>query len=464
MTRELAVRVGFSSEDSDAIRHGVEEACTYILSRAFEENERGEIQIIIELESRGMRIRLKDQGLPFDRDLLEKRLDQGSTLPRHLGVKLLRATMDEVSFRCLGREGNEITLFRNLKGQLPPVALEEFQKRESPTISETHQIRRAEADDAMGISRCIYRSYGYTYTGAENVYSPEWLSQMNAEQSMISMITVTDHGEVIGHVALMRMEGSHSAFELGQAAVDPRYRSRGLLKSMMSNLIQQAPELGVQIVYGEPVTSHTHSQKAVKEFDFVEVGLLLASVGEQVQFRGSKDRHRLSLLPSIKRLSTSTTPIVFPPVRYAEFILETLRRSGSVAEIDTMEVPTHPMPSVVSWGVHSLSGTGFIKVERAGADVVDVVRRAFRHLLAELVTSVHLDIELTDPRTPGLWENVREIGFFYGAVLPGIGHNVTLRLQYLNQEMVPLEALHLLTDWSKQIAELVLKDRDSIVP
>lgn len=459
MAQELARRIGFSQTDALAVRTAVEEGCSYVMDRAFEPNERAQVRLLLEMESRGLRIRIRDQGLPLDTEALEKNLESGSTLPRHLGVRLLRAMVDEVSFRHLGRDGNEINLFKQLKGQLPRFIFRELEKDASTPDLESLQVRRALPEEALGISRCIYRSYGYSYTGEENVYSPEWLAQMNRNQMMVSAVAVADD-EVVGHVALMRMESPRPVYDLGQAAVIPSCRARGLLKQLISFLLEQAEELGMEIIYADPVTSHTHSQKAVRDFGFTEVGLMLASVGKEVQLKGESEvPERLSLLPCLRVLRPPPQLEIHTPEVYGEFIDETLRRTGLMACI-SMGKPAAVLGrrTALFWGVHSLTQKGFIRVQKVGRDAAERLESTIRHLLAERVAAIHLDLDLCDPGCPFICQAARKLGFFYCALLPGMGEGLVLRLQYMNQQILKAEDIHLLTEWAEKVRNFVLAD------
>lgn len=461
MAHELARRVGFSESGARAIRTSVEEGCNYVFSRAFDPEEQAQVRLILELESLGLRIKIQDHGLPLDTEALEKHLEEGSTLPRHLGVRLLRASADEVSFRHLGRGGNEISMFKQLKGQLPASFFRKLEREDSPVTTDRVKVRRAKPSEALGISRCIYRSYGYSYTGEENAYSPEWLSQMTREQAMFSAVAVAG-AEIVGHVALVRR--SAGIYELSQAAVDPGYRSRGLLKRMMSFLLDQAQRLEVRVVCADPVTHHTRSQRSTAGFGFTEVGLLLASVGDRVQVRGEPDlKERLSLMPSLKVMGRWGDRRFQLPEVYREIILRTLDRVGWEPPDPEYLPPKQKKGTRLSWGVHSLTEKGFVKVQNLGADAGPQLEKAFRHLLAERVVAIHLDLSLDSAYLDRACRIARQLGFFYGALLPGNEGKPLLRLQYLNQQQVDVETIQTVTEWGGELRAFVLGDRQAVL-
>ncbi len=279
----------------------------------------------------------------------------------------------------------------------------------------------------------------------------------NARSTLIAMVTDSNGlavagEEVIGHVALTRMDGCRSVYDLGQGAVDPRYRSRGLLTKMISFLLDEAKNLGLEFVYGDPVTTHTHSQKALARFDFTETGLMLAAVGGETQ--------RLSLLPSLRVVKRPPSLTLHLPVFYRDFLNETLERAGLSFQEEATAEPHQK--GQLSWGVHSLSERGFIRVEKGGLDSDDQLEKAIRHLLAEKVAVVLLDLNLTDPSGQMLCRLARRRGFFYSALLPGMGDGMVLRLQYLNQLELDEGQITTLTTWGEKVRRFVLADRARI--
>ena len=100
--RKMAEKFGFRDDALYEIEVGVEEAVSGVIENAFEPGESGEFDIICERVPMGMRLVIKDKGLPFDPHHLPEyvppeTLDEVSG--RGLSVFLLKKNMDRVSFR-----------------------------------------------------------------------------------------------------------------------------------------------------------------------------------------------------------------------------------------------------------------------------------------------------------------------------------------------------------------------------
>ena len=105
----------FDSRQRYAIDLAVDEACSNVIDHAYGGDEQGEIRIKLELDDRGLRLSIQDDGAPFDPDCvvepdlispLETRCERG------LGVYLIRNLMDEVTYDFSSPGVNQITMIK----------------------------------------------------------------------------------------------------------------------------------------------------------------------------------------------------------------------------------------------------------------------------------------------------------------------------------------------------------------
>ena len=153
----------------------VEEAFCHTVGRAYEAGERGDVVLAAEFTADGLDIILQDHGLPFDRTLLENfdpRKDVEQADVKGLGLLLLQKAADQVVWENRGNEGNfmRMTFLRSVEdvtqveggGELKVVAEDAALAPE-----QTYVVRLAGPADAIHISRCIYRAYGYSYANED---------------------------------------------------------------------------------------------------------------------------------------------------------------------------------------------------------------------------------------------------------------------------------------------------------
>jgi serine/threonine-protein kinase RsbW len=72
---------------------------------------------------------------------------------------------------------------------------------------------------------------------------------------------------------------------------------------------------------------------------------------------------------------------------------------------------------------------------------------------------IHLDLPLGDPTAMAAVDDLCELGFFFGAVIPELHAGDILRLQYLNNVALDLDRLVLYTDEAKRLLQAILADR-----
>jgi serine/threonine-protein kinase RsbW len=115
-------------------------------------------------------------------------------------------------------------------------------------------------EESFELSRCVYRSYGYSYDW-DYVYYPDRIQELQESGLMRSCIVVTPEGELVGHLALTLESVNSPVAEAGQAVVDPRYRGHQLFERMKTFLAERAKEWDMYGLYSEATAVHPYSQK-----------------------------------------------------------------------------------------------------------------------------------------------------------------------------------------------------------
>lgn len=106
---------GFDDAGVYAVQLAVDEAATNIIEHAYEGEELGDIELMCEVMSNGIKIVLHDHGRPFDpgnlpTPALNVPIDQ--LKPRGLGVFLIHQMMDEVNYKFSPQNGNVLTMVK----------------------------------------------------------------------------------------------------------------------------------------------------------------------------------------------------------------------------------------------------------------------------------------------------------------------------------------------------------------
>jgi anti-sigma regulatory factor (Ser/Thr protein kinase) len=125
---EIAEKLAFQKMDIQMMLLALEEAIVNVVKHAFEPSERATYQVIFEPISSGLKIIIKDKGLPYAPSLVPEYIVPTGLddIPgAGLGSYLMKKSVDELAFYNLGREGKELHLIK----YLPYKSIEEYHKK-----------------------------------------------------------------------------------------------------------------------------------------------------------------------------------------------------------------------------------------------------------------------------------------------------------------------------------------------
>ncbi|MFQ5587055.1 MAG: GNAT family N-acetyltransferase, partial [Thermodesulfobacteriota bacterium] len=236
----LSRKVGFSGGEVKEMCIALKEICSNVIKQTYDPHEDESLKITFEVLEDGVKITIDETGLP----LLPKLEEDDTDAP---GLRAIGEYMDNVLCINKGKGGIELQLFKYLKGRhveefFAEDELKPYDSGEIPPEEGKYTIRLMKPEEATEVSRCIYKTYRYTYLN-EDLYFPEKISAMNRDGRMISSVAVTSENEVVAHFALLPRPNGQVA-EIGVAVVDPRYRRRGLMQELLDYLIVEADECG----------------------------------------------------------------------------------------------------------------------------------------------------------------------------------------------------------------------------
>ncbi|MDD4644377.1 MAG: ATP-binding protein [Bacteroidales bacterium] len=206
--REIAKTVGFYGKELNEIDIAVEESVSNVMAYAHDE-ENPTFDIICEKIPGGLKITVKDKGIPFDAENIRKyelsrNLDELPT--KGLGIYLIQKMMNELTFRNLGKEGKETVMIKFLAHPAIEVEEEEIVKEDETPVPVAgkidYEVRALQEEEAIEVSRCAYKTHGYTFFD-DHIYYPERLVELNRTSTMISAVAVTKDNIFMGHAALL---------------------------------------------------------------------------------------------------------------------------------------------------------------------------------------------------------------------------------------------------------------------
>ena len=470
--REAAQQYGFTGDDLYKIELAIEEGVTNVMKYAFadDDDEPATFDVICERVQLGMRIIIKEKGIPFDPERLPKfdpdcDLDQMAS--SGMGLFLMRESMDEVAFVNLGPEGKEthLTKFLPRKSVEDLLTPEERQaeataKPEAPEKPRTvekipYTVRHMAPDEAIEISRCAYKSHGYTFFD-DHIYYPDRIIELNATEEMISVVAVTEDNKFMGHSALVYPAPGARIAEFTFVFVNQAYRSQGCMGRLCQFLITTPKKHPLTGVYSYSVANHVYTQRGVLNLGFRDCGILLATSPATWRFKGiaEENEQRISVVLSFRYIATPPARPIYAPPQHQAMIT---RLYDNIQSAHTCTVPETASPvfdgneSLIETSVFASEQCGEIWVKRYGAQISREIRAILRDLCLRQIAAINLFLPLENPTTWYVTEEIEKLGFFFAGILPETDQGDVLILQYLNNVALDYGKIQAYSDVAKDV-------------
>jgi anti-sigma regulatory factor (Ser/Thr protein kinase) len=440
-----------------------EEAFVYILKNSFEDGESDFVTVKTTVENSRFILSFFDTGLPFD-ESLSRGYSLNDFSAEGLELFLIKQYADRVEWINHGNEGKEFRLSFDMSGE-DIFTIDRNKKEQKPDKEnlnpEDIEIRLFEKNDAIKISRIIYRAYGYTYPNVD-MYYPQKISDLNKNGELISIVAVNKkNGEMLGHYALER-PGLGNIAESGQAVVSPKCRGMGLMKNMRNLLEQRAKELKLEGIMSQPVTSHIFSQRVNEGFGSTACGFSYGLVPSKLSFKQLNQTlsQRESCFLYFKVLKQRNRELYIPE-KHAE-IIETIytdlnigyKKKNSCGNTKSEVTYTYSP----NWGI------GTINVYKIANETFSEIKKALYNLLFSMKAEViFLNITLEDGEISGLVEKTEKEKFFFAGICPSLlkGKDA-VRFEFLNG-MIDESKIQVYSEHAGKIFEYISAQRKEVL-
>jgi len=454
--KQLTFRLGLG--DAEHVDRAVELVCLNVIEHAFGPEEEGFFDVQVLRRPGHVVVAVEDQGLPFD----YKRLQDGED---RTVLETLHRSFDETRFVNLGRRGNRVELLKHLphpdvRDHLPE---DEHRRTVEATAAQEDiplEIRMMHPDESFELSRCVYRSYGYSYDW-DDIYYPDRIRELQEKGLMSSCVAVTPEGEFVGHLAIIVERPGSRVGESGQAVVDPRFRGHHLFPRMKTFMAEWAADAGMYGLYSEATAVHPYSQRGNLHLGAKETGFLLGYIPASVSYKQIGEERaglRGSVALFYMRVRDEPEREIYPPVPYLEAVRRVVEHNGLRRTIG--EVPDPALqPTRMSVEVRQDHNLAFVRVEEPGADLEELVHRHLQDLSLHRVDCVYVDLPLSQPATPIAAAGLQNLGVFFGGIIPEAhpGGGDVLRLQYLNNVRIEAGDVSTASHFGEELLGLIFR-------
>ncbi|MBK7867960.1 MAG: ATP-binding protein [Ignavibacteriales bacterium] len=462
LAKEIAEWFGFRDEKLREIELIIEESFVSVVENSFEPDELGIVSFKISYLPGKLKFTFEDKGLPVDVDKLEH--EERSAL----GILLIKHLADEFKFVNLGKEGKRIEVVKNLPDEDIKHLVSETIPTEPETAPKDEELKFSmlKSRDALELARLAYRAYGYTY--ASVAYLPEKLKEI-LEYGYLEAVTVRNSkDEFIANLGLFYDKPGAKVADSGMAIVDPRYRGHNLFKRMKMQAIEHGKTIGLYGLYSESVTIHPFTQKGNITLGAKETGLLIAFTGERVTFKKINDEglsQRQAVMLYYLKIAEEQERTVYVPEIYEEL----MTRIYSDLKLNRVIHTTKSFKSIVEMsGETSLElsfkpdfNSAVITIEKYGEDILPILRLRVKELCMKKIDTVYLELPLSEPASMYLVPQFRDLGFFFGGLIPEFRDGDILKMQYLNNIFIDTSKIMIASENGRSILDFIVADRES---
>ena len=457
--RACAVGNGLVAERATRLQVVVEE----LLREAREREKVGEdgtIAVSVVIDGTSLRVAIRDDRLPLT-----------SAEARHLPSRRLLSLgfVDGLHVGYLGPEGNLATCGMRLGQGADRHIGDELVGDDEVDVPDGLEddivIRRMEGADVVGLIRCIYRCYGYTYPDPA-FYEERHVRRLLRSGLLRSVVAETAQGEIVGHCALTLDGPADRVPEAGKMIVDPRFRGHHLAERMATLRNEVAIELGLAGVYCDCVTNHVGSQRAALQRGSVEVGLLIGAFSPSTTMAGlpNPDGGRRSLLAMYNTCAPVLGAGISLPDRLVDVVAPIAAELGLAREISTAAIAPREARSAHRVSLQAWSdGTAVLSVDRIGADLRDRLADDLEGFHGLDLAVVLLDLPAHDPSAAWAAAEAERLGFAFCSWLPeGMGSSDTLRLQLVTDRTIDFASIRCATPSGEAIRDFTIAEWDRL--
>jgi anti-sigma regulatory factor (Ser/Thr protein kinase)/GNAT superfamily N-acetyltransferase len=459
--RQVTHRLGLRDRAAEHLDLALQTVCRNVIEHAFEAEE-GRYDVEVLRRPGRIVIAVEDRGLPFDYAPLR---DAGTT---PLPEMLRHSFADEVRFINLGRGGNRVELIKHLPhGDVREELPEEEHHRvaSAPAAPEDAriEIRMMRPEESAELSRCVYRSYGYSYDW-DYVYYPDRIRELQEGDLMRSCVAVSSEGEFVGHLAVRVEHPDSPVGEAGQAVVDPRFRGHQLFEKMKTFLAERAKERSMYGLYSEATAVHPYSQRGNLKLGARETGFLLGYIPASVSYKDlgeDREGRRGSVALFYMRTLDEPERFVYPPGEHREMVRRVVEHNRLRRAVEDSPAAEVPSSSRFNLNVRRDHNLAYLQVEEPGDDLHELVQARLRELCLHGVDCVYVDLPLSHPATSRA--GLADLGFFFGGIIPeaGVAGGDVLRLQYLNEVEIRGEDVHTASDFGQELMQMILRNYEN---
>lgn len=325
------------------------------------------------------------------------------------------------------------------------------------------QIEFLQPDDSEVLVDLVTAVYGNSYD-ADWVYQQDEIARRIEAGELISTVGRDEHGNPIGHVALMVEQGVASVVHAGVAVVTNAARGHHLFTRMKHFGAKWAETAGYFGIFSEATAAHPYSQKANIDLGAAETGFLLGWIPNSVSNNAATNRvaHRESVALFYLKTNDGPERPLFAPARHRDVINDIIGATGIHGHVAIANAKT-PVPATSEIAVHAKEdhNLAIITVLEPGSDILEVLTAARDELVnVDGRDAVYADFPLERPTTELVLDACdEELMFGFAGIFPNqhVGGDV-MRMQSLHNVDIRAEDIATASQHGEDLLAYVVAD------
>jgi GNAT superfamily N-acetyltransferase len=433
--------------DPDAVGWVVRQVAEDAVARTSVDREHSEVTLIATTEGTELILRLEDHGVPISGP---PALPIGSAAHRIDASIGDHANVTEMWF---GRDLHHVVLDH---GEL------EIIDHDAATTDIELTQRELRVDDALELSRLIYRCYGWSYPGSD-LYYPERIAAAIAEGRRIGQVAMTAAGDMAAHWGAVLL--ADGVVETGSTVTDPRFRGRGLARQLDERLMVDLDRLQITGRLREPVLTHSATQHIALEEGAQLVGLHLKANTpmRQVGITNGVLADRVSLTVMYSPLSPLDAEALWIPDAYRALVEHVLAPTGWQRTLgqhpgsdDVASSSSSGPATVLSTTYDGFNHLGMITVLVVGPDLEQRLRSMRHDLQRTGAQCIQVRLPAASPALLVYGQRLDRLGFGFASLLPRFGElGDVLTLQWLADARFDLSGWQYANEHVEQMAIMI---------
>lgn len=441
--------------DPDAVGWLIRQVAADAVARTSVDREESELTLIATTEGTELVVRLEDHGAPIAGP---PAVALGGTAHRIEASIGDHANVTEIRVGC------------NLHHLVLDHAELEVVEHDAASSDAEVDLRELQIDDALELSRLIYRCYGWSYPGSD-LYYPERIAAAIGEGRRIGQVAMTADGEMAAHWGAVVL--ADGVVETGSTVTDPRYRGRGLARQLDERLLVDLERLQITGRLREPVLTHSATQHIALEEGAQLVGLHLKANTpmRQVGITNGVLADRVSLTVMYSPLSPLDAAELWIPDAYCALVDHVLAPTGWHRTLgDSPERAAHTSSAadgpatILATTYDGFNHLGMITVSVIGPDLEDRLRHVRHDLQRNGAQCIQLRLPATTSALLEHGQHLDRLGFGFASLLPRFGQQGdVLTLQWLADTRFDLSDWQFATDHVEQMAIMITEQMTALL-